>query len=103
MGMVDRIHNDTTHRWTDSHMALTAGLADGHVFMIEISNLADRRHTFDVNQANFTRRQLYMCVTALFRYQLSCRTCAPRHLTAFAGPQLNVVNGCAERNILQRK
>src|SRR6185437_1882116 len=83
--------------------ARTSRFSDGDIFMIGIAYLPNRGHAVVRNFAGFARRQLYQCVVAFFRHQLRRASGRAHHLRAFAGLQLDVVDGCAWRNILQGK
>jgi hypothetical protein len=36
--VVGSIHNNSAHRWAESHVALTAGFADLHVLVLFVAN-----------------------------------------------------------------
>src|SRR5215467_7454913 len=42
--MVHRIHGNTAIDGTATHPALASSFADGNVFMVEVSDLSNRRH-----------------------------------------------------------
>ena len=44
MGMVDGVHDDSANMRTLTLPPGPAGLADTHIFVIDIANLANRRH-----------------------------------------------------------
>src|SRR6187200_3288144 len=64
--MVYRIHHHTADGWTNAHVTNTSGLSECHVFMIQISNLANRRHAIDVHQSHLAGRQFHVSISALF-------------------------------------
>src|SRR6516225_5458520 len=103
MRMIDGIHHDPAHCWTNSHVTRTSGLSDRDVFVIEISDLADRGHAIDVDEPYFSRRKLHVSVGAFLGHELRRSAGAASHLRAFSGTKLDVVNGRAERNIFQRQ
>src|ERR1700738_4593085 len=53
VGMVARIHGCATHRGSEAHVPGTAGLANADRGVLGVTDLAERRHTFDVDQADF--------------------------------------------------
>ena len=58
MRVVDRIHRNAAHRWPSSMPACSAGLAVGHVFVVEISDLANRGHAIERKFSDLARGQL---------------------------------------------
>jgi hypothetical protein len=56
--MVNRVHGHTANRGTNTPPTRTACFAEVFVFMIEIANLANRRHAIHGKLANFAGRQL---------------------------------------------
>ena len=71
--------------------------------MLGVSNLSDGRHANHRHLANFARRHSQLCMIALFSDDLCKTTCGADHLAAFSGTQLNVMNLCTERDILDRQ
>ena len=84
-------------------MPRPAGFSDRDVLVIEIADLTDGRDAVDIHQSRLARRQLHVCVSAFFRHQLRGSSGASRHLRTLAGTQFDVVDGRAERDVLQRK
>ena len=82
---------------------LRPGLADRHVLVIDVADLADRREALDVDLADLARRHLHRRVVAFLGHQLHRRSGAARDLAALARLQLHVVQQRAERNVLQRQ
>src|SRR5262249_9104904 len=97
--MVDRIHAGSGTRRPESSPARAARLADGNVLVVEVADLADRGHALELDLPHLARRQLEVGVVALFGQELGERPRAPAELAALARPQLDVVQGRAERNI----
>src|SRR5262245_45610981 len=54
--VVHRIHRHTAVVRTLAHPALAAGLADRDVLVVEVADLADRRHAVDKNLARLAGR-----------------------------------------------
>src|SRR5262245_57948491 len=90
--VIDRVHRHAAHVRPLSHPPTAPGLADRHVLVIEVADLADRRIALDVNLANLTRRHLHRRVLALFRDQLNSRSGAAGDLPALANLELYVVD-----------
>src|SRR4051794_9817319 len=55
--VVDRVHRLGARVRTLAHMAVTPGLADVHVDVIEVAKLADRRATLALHAAHFAGRK----------------------------------------------
>src|SRR5258705_10178881 len=99
--VVHRVHRDAADVRTLAEPAAASRLADRHVLVIEVADLADRRQALDVDLANLARRHAHAGVVALARDQLHRGAGAARNLAALARLQLHVVNLRAERNVLQ--
>jgi hypothetical protein len=79
------------------------GFTQCDVFMIQISNLANRRHAFNIHEPDFARRQLDMRVSCFFRNELCRSTGADAPSVRLFRPQFNVVQRRAQGNIAERK
>src|SRR5262245_25529765 len=101
--VIDRVHRHATHLRPLAETAAASGLAAGDVLVVDVADLADRRHALDVDLANLARGHLDRRVLALARHQLHPRSRAARDLPALARPQLDVVNGRAQRDVLERQ
>src|SRR5437868_15445795 len=60
--MVDGIHHDTAVGRADAHMPRASGFADGDIFVVQISDLADRRAAVDIHQPDFAGRKFYVSI-----------------------------------------
>src|SRR5262249_13220318 len=89
--MVDGVHNDTSDRRTNPHVARPPSFSDRDSLVVKITDLADRRNAVDVHQSYFARRQLDVGVCSFFSNQLRGCAGAPRHLRTFAGTKFDVV------------
>src|ERR1051325_3562078 len=49
MRVIDRIHYHTAHCRTNSHVAGAACFSDRDVFVIQVADLTDSRHTIDIH------------------------------------------------------
>src|SRR5262245_59009506 len=101
--MIDRVHRDAAHVRAFAEPAAAAGLANRHVLVIEVADLADGRDAFDVDLADLAGRHLHRGVFTLARHRLHRRARAAGNLAAFARAQLHVVDLRAERDIRQRQ
>src|ERR1700738_918539 len=80
MWMVVRVHRRASNGWTTAHMTGTSSFTDALVFMIDIADLADGRHTKDMHIPLLTRRQAQQCVISLFCHQLRTNTSSAHQL-----------------------
>ena len=71
--------------------------------MLGVADLSNGCHTDDRNFANFTRGHSELCLIAFFSDDLCKTTGRADHLAAFSRTELNVVNLCTERYILDRQ
>ena len=101
--VIDRVHRDAAHVRALAQPAAAAGLADRHVLVIDVADLADRREAVLVDLANLARRHLDRDVVAFLGHDLHAGAGAARHLPALAGLQLDVVHHRALRDVLQRQ
>src|SRR5262249_5654808 len=103
MRVVNRVHRDTAVRWADTLPAVAPGLADGHVLVIGIAYLANRRHAVHQHLARFTGRQLQQRIVAFLGHQLRRRSSRAHHLRALARTKLNIVHRGTSRDVLERQ
>src|SRR5512141_750679 len=96
--MVDRIHRDAAHVGTATDPAIASGLADRHVLVLDVSDLADGRVTLDVDLADLPGRKTDLGVAPLFRHELRGGAGGSDELAAAAPLQLQVVDRRAERD-----
>src|ERR1035438_6720544 len=80
--MVYRVHGDSAVGRADALPAVASCLADGHILMIRIAHLANRRHALGQHLAGLTRGQLQQGVIALLGHQLRLGSGRTRHLRA---------------------
>src|SRR5712671_2061114 len=85
------------------HENVSSGLADRHVLVVDVADLADRGEALHVDLANLARRHLHRRVLAFFRDELHRGAGAARDLAALARLQLHVVEQRAERDVLERQ
>src|SRR6266576_47733 len=77
------------------------GFSVGFVLMVEVADLAHRRHALHGKLAHFAGRQLHQCEITLFAQQLRRTARGTHHLPAAPRIQLEVVNHRAGRNVLE--
>src|SRR5256885_2165258 len=70
MRMVDRVHRDTAVYRLLAQPDVPAGLADGHVLVVHIADLPDRRHAIDQHPPRLAGRQLHQRVLFFLGHQL---------------------------------
>src|SRR5436190_9991355 len=99
--MVDWVHRDAADVRPDAQPAAAPRLADRHVLVIEVADLADGREALHVDLADLARRHFHLGVVAFLGDELHRRPGAARDLPALARPQLDVVNHRAERDVLE--
>src|SRR5690348_13907593 len=71
--------------------------------MIGVAYLPNCRHTENMYVALLTRRQAQQGAISFFCHQLCADTGTTCHLPATALFQLNIMDGCASRDILERQ
>jgi hypothetical protein len=64
--VIDRVHGHAANRWLDAPPPRAACLAERFIFMVEVADLADRRHAIQRKLANFAGRQLHQRNVAFF-------------------------------------
>jgi hypothetical protein len=97
--MIDRVHGHPANVGANAHPARPAGLSQGSVFVVYVSNLSDGCPARNWNHPHFGRRQSQNSVASFFGDQLSAATCGPSQLCPFARFQLHIVNHCTQRDI----
>src|SRR6266496_4294850 len=99
MRMVYWIHGHTAHMRSDASPTCTSRFTQRNVLVLNVTDLAHRRSAFNRNSAHFTGRHTQLRVVAFLGQQLRERASRPRHLSAFARTQFDVVNLRAQRNV----
>src|SRR5260370_30451085 len=84
--MVDRVHRDAADVRPDAEPAAASGLADRHVLVIDVADLADRREALHVDLADLARRHLDRRGVAFLGDELHPRPGADRDLAAAPRP-----------------
>src|SRR4029453_17038213 len=80
--VVDRVHHGAAHGRPESLPAHAPGLADRHVLVIQVADLADGGHALDGHQPDFAGRQLERGPLAFLGQQLGLRARAAADLRA---------------------
>src|SRR5260370_10101315 len=78
-----------------------ASFAVSFVLMVEVADLANRRHALDGKLAHFAGRQLHQPDVAFFAQQLRRAAGRAHHLPAAPALQFKAVNHRAGRNVLE--
>ena len=100
-GMIHGIHYHAANVRTPPQPSGTARLADVHVFMFVVSHLADGRHAFNEDLADFSGRQPHLGVTPFLGHQLTVSARRANQLSAASNLQLYIVNQRAQWNVPQ--
>ena len=79
------------------------GLAQNHILVLRVADLANGRVAIFIHLADFARRQPDLRVTLVARHQRGRAARRTHHLAAPAGSQFDVVNGKTDRNRLERQ
>src|SRR5215218_235154 len=103
MRMVDRVHCHTAYRGALSLPAIAAGLAEGNVGLLSVTDLADGRATPDIDHPHLPGWHPKRGVLAFTGDQLDAGTSGSAQLGATARPQLHGVHGRANRNVAEGK
>ena len=103
VGMVVRVHNRAAHGGSPAHMALSAGLTDLYVLMVNIADLADSGHAVYADIAQLAGRQAEKSHAVFLSHKLSHVAGCTSQLSALAGIQLHIVEEGTNRNIVQRQ
>ena len=95
--VVHRVHSHAADGRLDSAPARAPGLAVGFVFVIEVANLADRRHAIHGKLSNFAGGQFHQSDIAFLAEQLRRTAGGAYYLAAASGIQFEVVDhACPE-------
>src|SRR5262245_64960891 len=99
--VVDGVHRHAAHARRATEPAAAPGLAERHVLVLEVADLADDGAAVDVELAHLARRQPELRVLALFRHQLAEGAGRARDARAAAGVELDVVHVRTDRDVPQ--
>src|SRR5258708_3949670 len=102
-GVIDRVHDHAAHMRTASEPAGTAGLAERDVLVLDVTDLADGGVALGENLADFTGRQADLRVTGIDRHDGRAAAGGAADLGAAAGNDFDIVDGRAERDLVERK
>src|SRR5207248_1311681 len=72
--VIDGVHSHTANVRTNSAPTRASGFAKRNIFVLDVSDLADGRATFDGHAAHFTGRHAQLGVQTFLRQQLRERT-----------------------------
>src|SRR5687767_2351390 len=75
--VIHRVHRHAAHVWTLAQPAAATGLADRHVLVIDVADLADRRQAVLIDLADLARRHLHRHVVAFLGHDLHAGAGAP--------------------------
>src|SRR5437667_7806272 len=97
--VVHGIHRHAAHVWANAAPARASGFTQRNIFVLDVSHLADSRATLDGHAANLAGRHAQLRMISFFGEQLRKGPRSPRHLAAFAGPQLDIMNLRTQGNV----
>src|SRR5579859_4275663 len=101
--VVARAHGGAAHGGPNAQVALAAGLAQLDIGMVEIADLANRRHADLGHEPHLAGGHAHLHVIALLAQQLGRGAGRARQLAALAGLQLDVVDQRAEWDVAHRQ
>src|SRR5262245_51355399 len=101
--VVDRVHRRASHRRPLALPARAPRLPGGHVLVVDVPDLSHGRAALEGNAAHLARRETEDAVALVLGDELNARAGAPRHLPALPRLQLDVVDECPCRNVLERE
>src|SRR4051794_21392925 len=101
--VVDRVHGRAADGRALAEPARTAGLADRHVAVLDVADLADGRAAGEQHAAHLAGRETQRGVAAVLRDELHAGACGARHLAAPARLELDVVHERPSRDVLERQ
>ena len=97
--MVDRVHDDAANMGTAPEPAAPSRLSHIDVLMVQVSYLANRGHTGCQDASHLSGLEPHLHIVSVTTHDLSKSSGAADQLTAFAGLQLDIVNGRTQRHI----
>src|SRR6204780_4551571 len=83
--MIDRVHRHAAHRGPLAVPSRAACFPVGHIFVIQISKLADCSLALNAELPDLSRREPEQGDNAFFAQELRCPTGGANRLTTFAG------------------
>src|SRR5581483_8654862 len=101
--VVDGVHRRAAHGRALAEPAAAARLADRHVAVLDVPDLADGRAAGEEHAAHLARRQAQRGMAPVLRDELDTRAGGARHLPALARLQLDVVYERAGGDVLERQ
>jgi len=101
--VIDGVHRNTADLGSATFPAISAGLADGNIFMLQVADLANSGHVDCQDLANFTGGEPQQSVFSFLGHQLSICSGSTGHLAALTGIELNIVDDGTQGNLSQRQ
>src|SRR5260221_9504741 len=102
VGVVEGVHGHAAHRGAEAAPAHLARLAPVLVLVVDVADLADGRAAAHVDAAHLAAGHAQRRVLAFAGQQLGAGAGAAHQLATLAQGQLDVVDGRAKRDLLQR-
>ena len=90
--VVVRVHDGAADGRADAHVTGTAGLADVHVLVVDVADLADDCGAVHTDETDFAGGQADLCKLSILCHQLRGRAGGADELGAAARIELDVVD-----------
>src|SRR5215831_4172950 len=103
MRVIYRVHGYAADMRTNSAPARATRFTQRNILVFDVTDLPNRGPALNRHPPHLARRHAQLSIRALLCQQLRERARSPRHLAAFAGAQLNIMNLRAQRNIPNRQ
>lgn len=103
MGVIYRVHGDTTNFGTIAQPTAATGLAELDVAVLFVANTPNGRATFEMDKPHLARWKPQGCPVTLLGQELGPRTSGTAHLCSATDLQLDRVHLRTDRNAPKRK
>ena len=97
--MVNRVHHNTADMRSESEITLLAGFAQRSIHVVQISDLSDSGLAIQMHLADFTARQLDLCIITVLGTENRNLSGGTNHSGAFSGDEFDVVNFNTDRDV----
>lgn len=101
--VIDGVHDDAPDRRADTFPPIAARLADRHLFMVDVSDLPDRRHALDEDKPDLAGGEAKVRIRSLLGQDLRDRTGGPGDLSALPDLEFDVVHERPDRDVADRE
>ena len=101
MGVIAGVHYGTSYSRSPAHIADSTSLTVVYVFVIYIGNLTDSSLAADRDLSHLAGGKSDKSVSAFLTHELSLVACASYELSALSGIELDSVDECTNRDVLE--